>query len=171
MTERDATELPNLAEVLARVVARVPREQQPLLVAIAERMAAERYRDWAAQPGYEGHRGRLLACAQREEEIAGRIEALYENAAAVRGEILAKAPDLGEINRSLFAGRPLAQQLILQAQGERLGAATWRAFAADAAGPSAEVFGACALLEEESAVVLEDIVKVERQRSERRHEE
>ena len=34
--------LPNIGEALAPVLARVPREQQPLLIALAERMAAER---------------------------------------------------------------------------------------------------------------------------------
>jgi hypothetical protein len=162
MTTSDAPELPDVAEILAPVLARVPREQQPLLVAIAERMAAERYRGWAAQPGYEAHRSRLLACAQREEEIAGRIEALSPKAAAIQHEIRAGNPDLEEINRRLFAGRPLRQQLTIQARGERLGAATWRAFAGQANDRSAEVFQACALLEEESAAVLEGILELDR---------
>ena len=161
MAASDASELPNLAEILGGVLERVPREQQPLLVAIAERMAAERYRGWATEPSYDAHRSQLLACAQREEEIADRIESLYPDAAAVQQDILAKNPDVEEINRRLFAGRPLSEQLTIQAQGERLGAATWRAFAREASSAFREAFQACALLEEQSAVLLEAILKFE----------
>jgi hypothetical protein len=63
------------------------------------------------------------------------------------------------VNRTLFAGRPLADQLRIQARGERLGAATWRAFAARETSPERrDVLLACAVLEEESAAVLESIV-------------
>lgn len=161
MEASDTSALPNLGEVLGGVLERVPREQQPLLVAIAERLAAERYRGWAAQPSYDAHRSQLLACAQREEEIADRIESLYPDAAAVRREILAKNPDIEEINRGLFAGRPLSEQLTIQAQGERLGAATWRSFAREASRAFREAFQACALLEEKSAAALEAILKLE----------
>ncbi len=163
MAANDPSELPDLAEILGGVLERVPREQRPLLVAIAERMAAQRYRDWAAQPSYDAHRSQLFACAQREEEIADRIESLYPDAAAVRREILDKNPDVEEINRSLFAGRPLSEQLTIQAKGERLGAATWRSFAREASPAFREAFQACALLEEESAATLEAILKLEHQ--------
>jgi hypothetical protein len=162
MAAHDAGKLPDVASVLAPVLERVPRERQPLLVAIAERMAAERYRGWAAEAGYEAHRSQLLACARREEEIADRIEALYPDAAALQREMLAANPDVEEINRGLFADRPLSEQWTLQARGERLGAATWRAFAGESRGASREAFPACALLEEESAAVLETMLKLPR---------
>ncbi len=159
MATNEASELPNLAEILGGVLERVPREQRPLLVAIAERMAAQRYREWAAQPSYDAHRSQLFACAQREEEIADRIESLYPDAAVVQSQILAKNPDVEEINRGLFAGRPLSEQLTIQARGERLGAATWRSLARDAKRAFQEAFQACALLEEESAAALEAILE------------
>jgi organic hydroperoxide reductase OsmC/OhrA len=151
-----ASALPNAGEALAPVLARVPREQQPLLIALAERTAAERYRAWAGLASEPEHRSRLLACAEREEEIARRVEALYPEAAAIQRDLLAKHPELPEIGRRLFAGRPLADQLRIQAAGERLGAATWRSFARHA--PDAaqrDTLLACATLEEESALVLE----------------
>jgi hypothetical protein len=58
-----------------------------------------------------------------------------------------------------FAGRPFAEQFAIQAQGERVGILTWRAFARDE--PDArrrDVLLACAPLEEESALVLESIL-------------
>lgn len=151
-----ATTLPDLAEVLGRVLQRVPLEQQPLLVALAERLAAERYRGWAEED--RAHAAGLLECAAREEEIARRVEALHPDHESTTRDLVARNPDLLEINRSLFAGRPLADQLALQARGERLGAATWRAFARALSDPARrDAFLACALLEEKSAAFLESI--------------
>ena len=158
MASDDASKLPSVGEVLAPVLMRIPREQQPLLIALAERLAAERYRGWAALPGYEAHRNYLLACADREEEIARRIESLHPNAEAAQAKLRAKVPELEVINRTLFEGHSVAEQLTIQAEGERLGAATWRSFARGAGETGAAVFETCARLEEESAVVLEGIL-------------
>ncbi|HJQ75068.1 MAG TPA: hypothetical protein VJ814_09290 [Gaiellaceae bacterium] len=151
--------LPNIAAVLAPVLARVRRADQPMLVALAERLAADRYRGWADEVRDEGQKAELRACARREEEIASRVEALRPDAAAIQQRLRAENPDLEDINRQLFAGRPLAQQFAIQAAGERLGAATWRSFAEhDPAGRA--TFLACAELEEASAAVLEAILSV-----------
>jgi hypothetical protein len=159
MSSTGMADLPNVAEVLSAVLQRIPRDQQPLLIAYAERLAAERYRAWAKDPANAPWKGELLACASREEEIASRIEGLHPEAEAIQRSILADNPDLEQINRNLFSGRPLAEQLAIQAQGERLGAATWRAFAAHASEPSQRsVFLGCAELEEQSAAVLETIL-------------
>jgi hypothetical protein len=153
-------DVPSVASVLGPVLQRVPPAEQPLLIAIAERLAADRYRAWADEPFLAGRRSDLLACARREEDIAGRVEALYPGAAEIQRAILARHTDLPAINRDLFAGRALDRQLAIQAEGERLGAATWRAFAAADADPArAAVFRACATLEEESAGVLEAILQ------------
>ena len=150
--------LPNLGEALGRILVGVPRERQPLLIAIAERMAAERYRGWAADAAVRNHQADLLACAAREDEIAHRVEALFPSAAATQRELIAENPDFEAINRAIFAGCSLAQQFTIQARGERLGAATWRAFAKREANSAARAtFLACAALEEESAAVLESL--------------
>ena len=151
--------LPNIGEILLPVLQRTPVEQQPLLIAIAERMAADRYRGWAREVTNTAQSAELYACAEREEEIARRVEGLDPNAAAVQQDLVARNPDLEEINRSLFVDRPLVQQFTIQASGERLGAATWRSFASRAKDARArEVFLGCATLEEESAACLERIV-------------
>jgi hypothetical protein len=158
MPPADPEELPDLGAVIGAVLQRVAPERQPLLVAIAERLAADRYRSWAGEPGYQTVASQLLACAAREEEIAGSVEALYPDAAAIQRDLLREHPDLTEINRTLFAGRPLAQQFTIQARGERLGAALWRAIAKREARPEArQTLLRCAELEEESALVLEAI--------------
>jgi predicted enzyme related to lactoylglutathione lyase len=156
--ERPKT-LPDVGAVLAGVFARVAEEQRPLLLAIAERLAAERYRGWASERELLAHREPLLECAAREERIAERAEALFPDAAVAQREILAKSPDLAEINRSLFAGWPLADQLTIQARGERLGAAAWRAFAAASRDAEArDVLLGCADLEEANARALESML-------------
>jgi hypothetical protein len=152
-------DVPNLASVLGAVLARLPAAEQPLLIAIAERLAADRYRGWADEPALASRRTELLACARREEDIAARVEALYPDAARIQEAILARNPDLLAINQELFAQGGLRRRLAIQAAGERLGAATWRALAGQDPDPArTAVFVACAGLEEESALVLEAIL-------------
>ncbi len=60
-------QLPSVGELIAPIIGNVPEEQRPLLVALAEKIAAGRYRDWAEQAsGSDRHA--LLACADREEQ-------------------------------------------------------------------------------------------------------
>jgi hypothetical protein len=152
-------DLPDVAAVVARVLQRAPRAQRPLLIALAERLAAARYRVWAAEVADRARAALLSACADREEDIARRVEALYPDAAAVQRDLAAQAPELEQVNHALFAGRPLEQQFLIQARGERAGAATWRFFAERADGAAArDTFLACAELEEESAACLESLL-------------
>jgi hypothetical protein len=148
-------DLPNIAEIVGPILQRLPAAERPLLIALAERLAAERYRGWAAASGDTAWRAALFACAAREENIAARVEALYADAAATQARMRHDNPDLERLNQALFAGRPIEEQYAIQAAAERVGAATWRAFAAAAAPPARETFLACADLEEESARVLE----------------
>ncbi len=151
--------LPSIGDVFASVLQRVDAQRRPLLIAIAERLAAERYRGWAKEKEMAPHAAELRACADREDEIAGRVEALTPDAAAIQRELLAKNPDLADVNRSVFAGRPLRVQFRIQAQGERLGAATWRSFAKHEQNRAAsDTYLACAELEEASALVLESLL-------------
>ncbi len=151
-------QLPNIGDALGPIVAQVPAEQRPLLIAAAERLAAERYRRWAREVAEAEHRAGLLACADREDEIATRIESLFPNAASAQRELLASVSGLDEIGPKFFDPYTIEQQFRIQAQGERLGAATWRSFARHAGSPqSAALFESCAILEEESAAFLESI--------------
>ncbi len=150
--------LPSVGELVGPIVGGVSEEQRPLLIALAEKIAAGRYRSWAKGASASDSR-KLLACADREDEIARRVEALYPEAAAVQADLLAKHPDLEQAYRELFSGRPIEDQYAIQADGERLGAATWRAFARDTDRDEVRpVFLDCAELEETSAAVLEALV-------------
>jgi len=159
MSRPPSDDLPDIGAVLAPLLARVPVERQPLLIALAERLAARRYRAWAREPTLAAHADRLRACAEREEDIACRVEALAPDAAAFQDGLRTEHPELETIDRTLFADRPLREQLTIQARGERLGAATWRAFARRATDArQRDTFTTCAELEEASAVVLEELV-------------
>lgn len=151
-------ELPDLAGIIAPLLAQVDSGRRPLFVALAERLAAERYRAWAAEARDPDARKQLLACADREVEIAERVEALHPDAAAVQADLRARHPELEELNRSLFEGRPTREQQTMQAAAERVGASTWRSFARAAEPRAREVFLACAVLEERSAETLERLV-------------
>ena len=151
-------DLPNVGEILGRLLARVPAPQHPLFVAIAERMAADRYRGWAEQA--PAQRAGLLACSEREIGIAERVESLHENAASQQQQIRDANPELAELNRNVFAGRPLEEQYAIQAQGERIGAGLWRSLAqASRSDHGKRVYLECAELEEKSAVFLESLLR------------
>jgi hypothetical protein len=152
------SQLPDLAQALGPLLQRVPVEHQPLLIAAAERMAAERYRSWADSSTSAAWKSALLACADREEEIARRVESLYPDAPSLQKQLLNATSELAETGRAYFAPYSMDQQFVLQARGERLGAATWRSFAKRTSDTRArDVFLACAILEEQSAKFLESI--------------
>ena len=134
--------------------------EHPALIAMLERWAAERYREWADAVGDIQQVTALILCAEREEEIATRVESLYTDAAEIQARIEAANPLLRAALAGAFAWQPIDQQWAAQAQAERLGAATWRSFARRAADDpvAAEVFDQCALMEEASAEVLESFL-------------
>jgi hypothetical protein len=154
-------ELPSVSDLVRGVLAHVEPRHHPLFIALAERLAAERYRRWAKDTSGAAQRG-LLACAEREDAIADRVAALYPDAVAVQATLGADHPELAEMNDALFAGRPLAEQFAIQAAGERAGAGAWRLFASQAPSDEARrTFLACAGLEEKSAVYLESLLAEE----------
>jgi hypothetical protein len=153
-----ATELPNIARIVGGLLEGVDARERPLLIALAERLAAERYRRWARDASGPARSG-LLACAEREDAIADRVVALYPNGAAIQARLRGEHPELEEGYDGLFAGRPLAEQFAIQAAGERAGAGAWRSFAELAEGDTARrTLLACAELEEQSATYLESLL-------------
>ena len=148
-------ELPSIAAILTPVVVRLPPRQQRLLIAHAERQAAEMYRSWAAQVD-EPERDGFLRCAEREEDIAARVEALEPEADTLRRQLKATLPpDLDAQVRAVYAGRPLEEQWEIQRRAERAGKKTWGSFAATESDPAAQtVLRTCAAMEDESASFL-----------------
>ena len=146
-----------LTELIGPVVGSLPEAERPAVIALAERIAAGRYRGWIEHVEDPEARARLAACADREEEIASRVEAIVPDAAGIQAAVKAAHPDLPDGYAALFEGRPLAEQFALQARAERAGAALWRSLAQASEGPARAVFLECAKLEEESAEVLESL--------------
>lgn len=155
----DESNIPNIAEILAGVLRNIEPGLQPTLLAKLERLAAARYRTWATDHADQSIREGLLACADREEEIARRVESLEPNASALQDQLLSDHPELVDLNRTLFEGRPLKVQFAMQAEGERAGAAAWRAYAAAAADSSVrELLGSCSPLEQANADFLQSLL-------------
>ena len=151
--------IPNVAEILAGVLRNIDPKLQPFLLAKLERLAAQRYRSWASDHPDQSVRGGLLACADREDEIATRVESLVPNATAIQDKLLSAHPELLDLNRTLFEGRPLEVQFTMQAEGERAGAAAWLAYAAAALDPSVrEVLESCSPLEQANADFLQSLL-------------
>lgn len=151
--------LPDLGSAVRPVFESVPESDRPILIALLERSAARRYRIWAGRHDLTAHAAELRRCADREEEIAARVEGLYPEAKRIQAQLLATLPDLDALARDIFDPLALLDQLRVQAAGERLGSATWQALARSEADPErSKALLACAPLEEASAEVLESIV-------------
>lgn len=151
---------PDIGKLLAPQLAALPEGALPGFLALLERGAAARYRQWAEQ--LPDRADGLLACAAREEQIADRIDAAFPLAPAVRARIERDLPEVRERYGSLFVGHGREDQLAIQAGAERQGAAAWRGLAA-ASGDAAlrELLEGCARLEEESATYLESLCDVD----------
>lgn len=155
----DQAAIPNIAAILAGVLRNIDPKLQPFLLAKLERLAAQRYRGWASDYIDPSAREGLLACADREEEIAKRVESLEPNASAIQDKLLSDNPELLNLNRTLFEGRPLKIQFAMQAEGERAGAAAWRAYAAGATDPSTQaLLQSCSPLEQANADFLQTLL-------------
>jgi hypothetical protein len=153
------TTIPNVAEILAAVLRSIDPKLQPFLLAKLERLAAERYRSWASDHPDQSVKEGLLACADREDEIAIRVESLHPDASAIQDKLLSEHPELLDLNRTLFECRPLEVQFAMQAEGERAGAAAWLAYAAGASDPSVrEVLQSCSPLEQANADFLQGLL-------------
>ena len=150
-------EVPNFAVLLGPFMREVPQEGIPHFLSLLERGAAERYRSWARE--LPEHAEGLLACAAREEEIADRVQKLFPVAAAREEQGTALLPAARDAYYQVMAGHPVLDQLRIQADAERQGAAAWRSFASqhdDAA--ICEELERCAGLEEASAEQIEALL-------------
>lgn len=150
-------EIPNFGELLAPFINQVPEAQVPNFLAMLERGAAERYRAWAHD--IPEHSEGLLMCAQREDEIAETVDGLFPIDDNTRDKVAEPLPAARDTYYAVFANLDLHDQLAIQADAERQGAAAWRGMLEDAADPEVRArLEHCALLEEASAAYLEDMV-------------
>ena len=82
---------PSIGDVVAPILARVDEAQRPLLIASRRAPGRGALPELGERRPMAAHAARLLACADREEEIAGRVEALFPDAAAIQREICSRS--------------------------------------------------------------------------------
>lgn len=146
---------PDFGALLAPHLEKIDDAARPLFLAALERGAADRYRRWAGE--IESLSAGLLECAAREDEIATRVERLFPVDAEARQRVAAEMPGARDTYLAVFEDMAVEEQLLVQANAERQGAAAWRGIASQQRDPSVrEALEACARLEEESALFLED---------------
>lgn len=152
-------DVPDFDALLGGLLGRVGAEERPLLIAMLERVAAAKYRDWAALPEFQSDAAALRACADREERIAEQAEALYPDAQARQTGIGAALPELAQVPDDLFGNRTPLHQMAVLAAGERAGGRVWAGLAAaTSASKAAGTMKAFTAWEDENAEVLESIL-------------
>jgi hypothetical protein len=117
-------EIPNFGELLAPILSQIPTETVPAALAQLERTAAERYREWASDVSEESEG--LLDCAAREDEIADRVDAIFPIEDESRELIDSLMPSARKTYIDVFSGLTSIEQMTIQANAERQGAAAWR---------------------------------------------
>lgn len=149
---------PDFASLLAPHIQTVPEEALPSFLARLERSAAERYRMWA--DALPEHAEGLLECAAREDAIADRVEGVYpvtapDQVAAIDSAIMPAK----ETYYAVFADLTPIQQMAIQANAERQGAAAWRGMIENERDESTRIaLEECARIEEASADYLDALL-------------
>jgi hypothetical protein len=150
-------EIPNFGELLAPYIGQIPDHLVPNFLALLERGAAERYRSWARE--LPEHSEGLLLCSQREDEIADTVDELFPIDAVTREQISEPLPAARDTYYAVFANLELHDQLAVQANAERQGAAAWRGMVEHESDKAVcSRLEHCALLEESSAAYLDEII-------------
>jgi hypothetical protein len=150
-------QIPNFGALLAPYIGQVPADAMPRFLALLERGAAERYREWA--DALPDHAPALLICSRAEDEIADRIESAFELDESLRPALEAPLPEAKRTYYDVFAGMDVWDQLRVQANAERQGAQAWRNIATRTTDERvlAEL-AACSALEEASADRLDALI-------------
>ncbi len=149
--------IPRFGELLGPFIARVAPETMPRFLALLERGAADRYRQWAER--LPDHRNGLLRCAAREDEIADRVESAFALDESLRPQLEAPLDEAIAVYYDVFAPLSIRDQLRVQANAERQGAQAWRNIASRHPDPDVIVeLNECSRLEEESADWLDDLL-------------
>ena len=150
-------QIPNFGQLLSPYIGQVPPSIMPRFLALLERGAAARYREWATT--LPAHANVLLQCAASEDEIADRVEAVFTLDDALRDELVAPLPGAKQTYYEAFNGMDVWDQLRVQANAERQGAQAWRNIAPRMTDNHAIAeLAACSALEEESADRLDALI-------------
>jgi len=161
----DSAEL-RLADLIGPVLAELEREERPAALALAERVAAERYRMWAKEISDPTARTALADCAMREDDIAARVEAAVPGALAIQQSIARAHPDVAAQYLDMFTDMTLEEQFAFQASIQRAAADTWRFLTDSAPAHVRGILLECSYLEEKSAAVLDTLIEATHQTQE-----
>jgi hypothetical protein len=148
----------SITEAFLPLVPDIPEENIPMMVAMLERIAAVKYRDWAASSTDIVERDGLIACEAREIEIAEFIESLYPDASATIASLNGKFPDLQSRYDEVMAGRSRIEQLRIQSEGELGGAEFMQQFANAHTGAVSARFQSLAVCEEANSRFLKGLL-------------
>ncbi len=148
----------SIVEAFGALLPDLAPDEVPMLLAILERIAGTKYRSWAQEAADDVERAGLLACAEREDEIAVFIESLEDDAAARAAQLRERFPDLEERYDSVMSALDRTEQLRVQAEGELGGADYMRQFAAAAEGAVAARFESLACCEEANSKFLSALI-------------
>ena len=153
------TQPASIVEAFAPLLPHLAEEEVPLVLAILERIAGEKYRGWAEDSADPFERAGLLACAAREDEIADFIESLSADSQTRVSALHSRFPDLLERYDSVMDGRSRREQLRIQSEGELGGADYMRQFADATAGAISARFASLALCEEANSRFLSELIR------------
>jgi hypothetical protein len=117
-------QIPNFGELLAPFLTEVPAGALPYLLSQLERTAAARYRGWAE--ALPDHGTGILACADREDEIADRAEAMFPPDEEQKSLVDSIMPAAKEAYYSVFEGYTPIEQMTIQENAERQGSGAWQ---------------------------------------------
>jgi 4-carboxymuconolactone decarboxylase len=152
-----ARDLPDLAEVVGALFGGCSPTEQRVLLAGAERLAAEQYRRWAEDADGD-HRDGLIAAAAREEQVADAIEKLTPGAAEIAPTLEDRLALLRVAYGAVLQGRILRDQFAIQSAAERAGGELLRAYAErETDGAASDALSAAAALEDANAGFLDGI--------------
>ena len=152
--------LPDLLEILTPLFEQCDPQEQRILLAILERLAAKRYRAWAETLTNPQQKQGFLDCAEREEQIAAAVEALNPQAKEIADILWKRLPNIDELYAETMRPLSPSQQWQVQSGGELGGAELLRGFAKAETNPEArEALLACAPKEEASSHYLQDVLK------------
>ena len=148
-------EIPDFGELLAEHLGAVPAEAYPYLLSQLERTAAARYRGWAEE--VPEHSEGLMTCAEREDEIADRVEAIFPPTEEHRALVNSIIPNAKATYYAAFEPYTPVEQMTIQANAERQGANAWQNLKA-AYPDQAEALNALSAIELESANYLDALL-------------
>jgi hypothetical protein len=123
------TTLPDLLAVVGPLFEKCAPDEQRILLAVLERLAAEHYRRWANGLNDPEQKRDFLTAAALEEHIASVAEGLEPKALEIAERLWKRFPNLRSLYADAIADLSDAQQWEVQSAGEHGGAGLWHTFA------------------------------------------